>query len=104
MESQTSPAVSVPVEPAPAESVPTLAEDLPEIYRAILDRVADLERIGARGDAGRIRQRATRAYSDAWDESARRQLLRLLAHAERGLAITERPRGWSLRRRSVAAR
>jgi hypothetical protein len=104
MESQTSPAVSVPVEPAPAESVPTLAEDLPEIYRAILDRVADLERIGARGDAGRIRQRATRAYSDAWDESARRQLLRLLAHAQRGLAITERPRGWSLRRRSVAAR
>ena len=99
MESQTSPAVSEPV-----ESVPTLAEDLPEIYRAILDRVADLERIGARGDAGRIRQRATRAYSDAWDESARRQLLRLLAHAERGLAITERPRGWSLRRRSVAAR
>lgn len=104
MESQTSPAVSVPVEPAPAESVPTLAEDLPEIYRAILDRVADLERIGARGEAGRIRQRATRAYSDAWDESARRQLLRLLAHAQRGLAITERPRGWSLRRRSVAAR
>jgi hypothetical protein len=104
MESQTSPAVSVPVEPAPAESVPTLAEDLPEIYRAILDRVADLERIGARGDAGRIRQGATRAYSDAWDESARRQLLRLLSRAQRGLAISERPRGWSLRRRSVAAR
>ena len=37
MESQ-SPAADVPV-----ESVPTLAEDLPEIYRAILDRVADLE-------------------------------------------------------------
>jgi hypothetical protein len=104
MESQSPPAASVPVESAPAESVPTLAEDLPEIYRAILDRVADLERIGARGDAGRIRQRATRAYSDAWDESARRQLLRLLAHAQRGLVISERPRGWSLRRRSVAAR
>ena len=104
MESQTSPTEPVPVESAPAESVPTLAEDLPEIYRAILDRVADLERIGARGDAGRIRQRATRAYSDAWDESARQQLLRLLADAQRGLAIPERPRGWSLRRRSVAAR
>jgi hypothetical protein len=99
MESQSAPAVSEPV-----ESVPTLAEDLPEIYRAILDRVADLERIGARGDAGRIRERATRAYSDAWDESARRQLLRLLADAQRGLVIPERPRGWSLRRRPVAAR
>jgi hypothetical protein len=98
MESQPSP-TTVPVEP-----VATLAEDLPEIYRAILDRVADLERIGARSDAGRIRARATRAYSEAWDESARRQLLRLLANAQRGLLGSDRPRGWSLRRRSVAAR
>ncbi|HXU86497.1 MAG TPA: hypothetical protein VN773_11910 [Verrucomicrobiae bacterium] len=82
----------------------TLAEDLPEIYRAILDRVADLERIGARLDAGRIRVDATRAYSDAWDESARRQLLGLLARAQRGLTAAERPRGWSLRRRPATVR
>ena len=37
---------------------PTLAEDLPEIYRAILDRVADLERIGARA-RGRSDPRAS---------------------------------------------
>jgi len=102
MESQPSPTLSAPAEPA--EPVATLAEVLPEIYRQILDRVADLERIGARGDAGRIRAQATRTYSDAWDESGRRQLLRLLANAQRGLIAPERPRGWSLRRRPVTAR
>lgn len=99
MESQP----TLPV-PMPAEPVATIAEDLPEIYRAILDRVADLERNGARPIAGRIRADATRAYSDAWDESARRLLLGLLARADRGLATGERPRGWSFRRRTVAAR
>jgi hypothetical protein len=99
MESQSTPEASVPVDIAV-----TLAEDLPEIYRAILDRVADLERIGARAEAGRIRVAATKAYSDAWDESARRHLLRLLARARRGLVVSERPRGWTLRRRSATAR
>jgi len=99
MESRPTPVVSVPVEPAA-----TLAEDLPEIYRAILDRVADLERIGARREAGRIRVAATRAYSASWDEGARRNLLGLLARARRGLVHDERPRSWTLRRRSVPAR
>lgn len=99
MESRPSPDPAVP-----AEIVATLAEDLPEIYRATLDRVADLERIGARRDAGRIRASATKAYSDAWDEAARRHLLALLARAERGLAVNERPRGWAFRRRSAPAR
>jgi hypothetical protein len=99
MESQPSPPV-----PVPAEPVVTLAEDLPEIYRTILDRVADLERAGARRDAGRIRADATRAYSDAWDEGARRQLVGLLARADRGLTPVARQRGFSFRRRSVAAR
>jgi hypothetical protein len=99
METRPSPAVAVPVEPAA-----TLAEDLPEIYRAILDRVASLEQVGARVEAGRIRMAATRAYSDAWDESARRHLLALLARATRALAADAHPRGWSLRRRSASAR
>ena len=99
MESRPSPAA-----PAPVETAATLAEDLPEIYRAILDRVADLERIGARREAGRIRAEATSAYSRAWNEAARRHLLRLLARAKRGLTTVERPRGWSLRRRPAAAR
>ena len=81
-----------------------LAEDLPELYRAILDRVAGLERIGARPEAAAIRAAATRAYSDAWDEAARRQLVGLLARAHRSLTASDRPRGWSLRRRSLPAR
>ena len=99
MESRPAPPV-----PVPAEPVATLAEDLPELYRAILDRVSSLERIGARREAGRIRAEATSAYSDAWDESARRHLVGLLGRADRGLSLDERPRGWSLRRRSTAAR
>jgi hypothetical protein len=99
MESQPTPVVPVPAEPAA-----TLAEDLPEIYRTILDRVADLERVGARRDAGRIRAEATRAYSDAWNESARRQLMGLLARADRSLTPVSRQRGFSLRRRSFVAR
>ena len=93
---------------AAAEPTATLAEDLPELYRAILDRVAELERVGARALAGRIRADATRAYSNAWDESARKLLAGLLLRADRSLASGERSRGrsrtWSLRRRSIAFR
>jgi hypothetical protein len=93
--------------PTPAESNepgPSLAEDLPELYRTILERVAELERIGARREAGRLREAATRTYSDAWDEPARRSLLNLLARAERELTADVRPRGWFLRGRSATAR
>ena len=80
-----------------------MAEDLPELYRTILERVAALERLGARAEAGRIRAEATRAYSNAWDESARRVLTALLARAERARAGSV-PRGWSLRRRAAPSR
>ena len=99
MESRPSPALTEPV-----ESIASLAEDLPELYRAILGRVAELERIGARRDAGRIRADATRAYSEAWDETARRHLVNLMARADRAIVSNDRPRGWSLRRRSAPAR
>jgi hypothetical protein len=86
------------------EPVASVAEDLPELYRTILDRVADLERIGSRLEAGRIRVSATRAYSNAWDASAQRVLLGLLARADRRLVVPARQRSWFLRRRSLAAR
>ena len=59
------------------------AEELPALYRAILDRVAELEAAGDRGEAGRVRRAATQAYSRAWDERARRQLEALLRRAAR---------------------
>lgn len=95
---------SQPTPVAPPESVASVAEDLPELYRAILDRVADLERLGSRAEAGRIRMAATGAYSNAWDASAQRVLLGLLVRADRRLDTPTRVRGWSLRRRSVATR
>jgi hypothetical protein len=87
-----------------SETTASLAEDLPELYRTILDRVADLELAGARLDAGRIRASATRAYSNAWDAAALRELTNLLSRADRQLARPTHQRTWSLRRRTVAAR
>jgi hypothetical protein len=95
-----------PSAPAPdaLEPGPSLAEDLPELYRAILERVAELERIGARREGGRVREAATKVYSEAWDEAARRELSQILVRADRGIAAGVRPRSWWLRRRSVPAR
>ena len=59
------------------------AEDLPALYRAILDRVAVLESEGERAQAARLRADATEAYSRAWDERARRRLEALLRRSER---------------------
>jgi hypothetical protein len=95
---------SVPAQPAIVETSASVAEDLPALYRAILERVAGLERVGARAEAARIRQDATAAYSSAWDEGARRMLVALLVRADRTTAPPARARGWSLRRRSAAVR
>jgi hypothetical protein len=57
------------------------AEELPGIYLAILKRVAELEVGGERHEAALIRSAATRAYSRAWDEKARHELLGLLRRA-----------------------
>ncbi len=59
------------------------AEELPALYRAILDRVADLESDGARTQAARVRASATKIYSRAWDERARKELMALLRGATR---------------------
>jgi hypothetical protein len=59
------------------------AEELPTLYRAILDRVALLEAAGERAEATRVRSQATAAYSRAWDARARRELEGLLRRAER---------------------
>jgi hypothetical protein len=98
------PLPSVPALPPPAESPASLAEDLPELYRTILERVAALEHVGQRDEAGRIRTAATRAYSRAWDEAAHRLLLGLLGRADRALTTPTQARTWTIRRRIAAAR
>ena len=100
MESRLSPSPG----PEAAETGSSLAEDLPELYRTILERVAELERIGARREGGRVREAATRIYSERWDEAARRDLSQLIVRADRGIAAGERPRSWWLRWRSAPAR
>ena len=65
------------------------AEELPALYRAILDRVALLEVAGERAEAAHVRTAATRAYSRAWDERARGQLKDLLRRAERSVTPQE---------------
>jgi hypothetical protein len=67
------------------------AEELPGLYLAILARVADLESAGRRREAGRVRRAATKAYSRAWDERARRALLDLLRDADQRSSIVEAP-------------
>jgi hypothetical protein len=54
------------------------AEELPAIYRAVLDRVGQLEAAGHRQVANRVRADAIKIYSRAWDERARRELNALL--------------------------
>lgn len=54
------------------------AEELPGLYRAVLDRVAELEANGRRDLANAVRAEATRIYSRSWDDRARRGLLTLL--------------------------
>jgi hypothetical protein len=54
------------------------AEELPELYRAVLDLVGQLEAAGHRQVASRVRAEAIRIYSRAWDLRAHRELLALL--------------------------
>jgi hypothetical protein len=100
MEPRPSPAPSA----VAVEAASTPADDLPGLYRDILDRVAELEQIGERAHAGQIRMEATQAYSNAWNEAGRGRLQVLLGRADRTIAGHDRPRGWTLRRRSAPAR
>ena len=71
----------------------SIAHDLPELYRAVLERVARLERQGARREAAIIRSDAIAAYSVRWDEPAKRRLSALLGRANRVIAGADRARG-----------
>jgi hypothetical protein len=98
METRTSPAGAGP------DLTASPAEELPGLYRDILERVELLEQVGARAEASQIRHKATETYSRAWDAAGRKSLVGLLARADRALEGDPPPRTWALRRRSVAAR
>lgn len=80
----------------------TPAEEMPALYRAILDRVAALEAAGKRSEAARVRRDATAAYSRAWDERTRRRLTHLLRGAGQP-GLIERSLGRGRRRVSTPA-
>jgi ribosomal protein S6 len=81
----------------------TAAEELPELYRALLDRIAQIDATGHRRLAYRIREKATRIYSRAWDDRARRGLEELLRQsAEKGSAQRQPLRGSHQRSAPVA--
>lgn len=77
------------------------AVELPALYRAILDRVAELEAAGERAEAARVRRAATASYSRAWDERSSRELHALLREAARPTA-SERLLGRGGRKRPAA--
>jgi hypothetical protein len=79
-----------------------VSEDLPTLYRAVLDRVAEIAASGRRPLANDVRQQATRIYSRAWDDRARRELEALLRrHSPRPAAAPFARR--AMRRRPVRA-
>lgn len=65
------------------------AEALPALYRALLDRVAQFDANGQRPAGLRLRAEATRIYSRAWDDRARRALEALLQRSD--VAASARP-------------
>ena len=75
--------------PASVDELPP-AEEFPGLYRAILDRVARLEVLGARPEAAKIRADATRAYSSAWDHKSRKKLDDLLRRSDRAIEARSR--------------
>ena len=66
------------------------AEELPALYRAVLDGVAELERLGDRRQAGRMRADAIAAYSRSWDASGRRRLEHVLRRTRRSVDDLQR--------------
>jgi hypothetical protein len=66
------------------------AEELPTLYRAVLEPVARLERAGERSFAFDVRQKALHTYSTRWDEGGRRSLIRLDRDAQARLQASNR--------------
>ncbi|MFL5675529.1 MAG: hypothetical protein ACJ779_11010 [Chloroflexota bacterium] len=84
------------MEPNPA------SEDLPALYRAVLDRVGEIAAAGQRTLANQVRAEATRIYSRAWDDRARRDLEALLRRNP-GTTVASQPERRGSRRGPIRA-
>jgi hypothetical protein len=74
------------------------AEELPALYRSVLDRVGQLEASGQRELARLVRAEAIRIYSKSWNMRAKRDLEALLRRHAAAIA-TQRTPARALRRR-----
>lgn len=72
------------------------AEEMPGLYRAVLDTVWRLERAGERDAALAIRRRAVTTYATRWDEGGRRELAQINRDALRRLAQRRTVAGFAL--------
>lgn len=81
--------------PATMDSQST-AEDMPNLYRAVLDTVWRLERVGERDYALVIRRRAVVAYGTRWNEGGRRELDRINRDGLRRLARPRHAAGFAI--------
>jgi hypothetical protein len=70
---------------APVVPPTSPSQDLPALYRAVLDGVAALEGRGERVTAAAIRREAIAAYSAAWDDRHRAVLSSLVGRVRREL-------------------
>ena len=78
------------------------AEELPALYRALLDRIAQIDAAGHREVGYRIRAEATRIYSRAWDDRARRSLETLLRQSAEKPVVHRATRGVTRRTAPLA--
>ncbi len=69
------------------------AEEVPALYRALLDRIAQIDAAGHREVGYQIRSEATRIYSRAWDDRARQGLEDLLRQSADKPAVQRAFRG-----------
>jgi len=80
----------------------TPAEAMPSLYRAVLDTVWRLERMGERDYALTIRRRAVETYATRWDEGGQRLLVKINCEALKRLATSRPGAGFALETSSEA--
>jgi hypothetical protein len=72
------------------------AEDMPSLYRAVLDTAWRLERLGERDVALAIRRRAVDTYATRWDAGGRKELARINRDALKRLVLSRPAHGFAL--------